>query len=105
MAIDDRFSDVDKPIIILDFRDHDPSGLQMTEDLEKRLVKYGDGHDIKVSRIALTIDQVKAVQVDSESDKAGGSKKPGIRRAIWRSMLGARRNRTSGAAALSQRCN
>ena len=31
----------------------------MTEDFEKRLVKYGDGHDIKVTRIALTLDQVK----------------------------------------------
>jgi hypothetical protein len=58
MAIDDRFSDVDKPIIILDFRDHDPSGIQMTEDLEKRLVNYGEGLDIEVKRIALTIDQV-----------------------------------------------
>lgn len=43
MAIDDRLSDVDKPIIILDFRDHDPSGIQMTEDLQRRLTKYGGG--------------------------------------------------------------
>ena len=59
MAIDDRLSDIDKPIIILDFGDHDPSGLQMTEDLERRLVNYGEGLDIEVKRIALTIKQVK----------------------------------------------
>jgi hypothetical protein len=46
MAIDDRLSDVDKPIIILDFRDHDPSGIQMTEDLQRRLTKYGGGIDV-----------------------------------------------------------
>jgi hypothetical protein len=46
MAIDDRLSDVDKPIIILDFRDHDPSGLQMTEDLQKRFTRYGGGIDV-----------------------------------------------------------
>ena len=41
MAVDGRFSRVDKPIIILDFRDHDPSSIQMTEDLQRRLAKYG----------------------------------------------------------------
>lgn len=34
MAVDDRYATVDKPIVILDFRDHDPSGIQMTEDLD-----------------------------------------------------------------------
>jgi hypothetical protein len=43
MAVDGRFAGVDKPIIILDFRDHDPSGLQMTEDLQNRFAKYGGG--------------------------------------------------------------
>ena len=61
VAIDGRFSDVDKPIIILYLGDHDPSGLQMTQDLENRFAKYGEpeGLDITVKRIALTIDQVK----------------------------------------------
>lgn len=45
MAVDERFSRVDKPIIILDFRDHDPSGIQMTEDLQRRLTKYSGGMD------------------------------------------------------------
>ena len=59
VAIDDRLSHVDKPIVILYFGDHDPSGIQMTEDLERRLVKYGEGLDIEVERVALTIKQVR----------------------------------------------
>lgn len=43
MAVDGRFAGVDKPIVILDFRDHDPSGLQMTEDLQRRFTRYGGG--------------------------------------------------------------
>ncbi len=58
-AIDGRLRHVTKPIIILYLGDHDPSGLQMTEDLESRLVKYGHGLNIAVKRVALTYDQVK----------------------------------------------
>jgi hypothetical protein len=47
MAVDDRYASVDKPIIILDFRDHDPSGIQMTEDLQRRLTKYSGGIDFE----------------------------------------------------------
>jgi hypothetical protein len=59
VAIDGRLSTVDKPIVLLDFRDHDPSGLQMTEDLQTRFDKYANGLELEVKRIALTIDQVK----------------------------------------------
>jgi hypothetical protein len=58
-AVDGRLSTVDKPIVLLDFRDHDPSGLQMTEDLQTRFDRYADDLEIEVKRIALTIDQVK----------------------------------------------
>jgi hypothetical protein len=59
MAVEERFASIEKQILILDFRDHDPSGIQMTEDLETRFNKYGGDKDIRVERIALTIDQVK----------------------------------------------
>jgi hypothetical protein len=60
MAVDERFKSVsDKPIVILDFRDHDPSGIQMTEDLQTRFTKYDQAHEVTVERVALTIDQVK----------------------------------------------
>lgn len=77
VAVDERLSAVDKPIVLLDFRDHDPSGLQMTEDLQTRFDRYADDLEIEVKRIALTIDQVKkhslipnpTKRVDSRSAK------------------------------------
>ncbi len=48
----------DKPVTILHFTDHDPSGLNMTEDLENRLRRYRAG-DVTVKRVMLTIEQVK----------------------------------------------
>jgi hypothetical protein len=53
----------DKDITILHFSDHDPSGLDMTRDLEERVNRYarqaGFHNRIIVERRALTIDQVK----------------------------------------------
>jgi len=56
-AIEDRFNGVDKPVVILHFADHDPSGLDITDDLERRFHRYGV-EDLTIERIALTIDQV-----------------------------------------------
>jgi hypothetical protein len=64
-AVDTRFYEyADRPIIILDFRDHDPSGIQMTQDLQTRLSKYASESDIIVKRIALTWDQVQRYHLD-----------------------------------------
>jgi len=48
-----------KQIIVLHFGDHDPSGIDMTRDLQDRFNKYAPELNIEVQRIALTIDQVK----------------------------------------------
>ena len=45
-----------KPIL-LHFGDHDPSGIDMTRDNEKRLATYAEG-DVRVDRLALNMDQV-----------------------------------------------
>jgi hypothetical protein len=60
-AVDDRFASVDprKQIVILHFSDHDPSGLNMTDDLQARFKRYARGRSIEVRRVALTIKQVK----------------------------------------------
>jgi hypothetical protein len=42
--------------IILHFGDHDPSGMQMTEDIAKRLDMFESS--VEVHRIALTMEQV-----------------------------------------------
>ncbi|GAI65459.1 unnamed protein product, partial [marine sediment metagenome] len=47
-----------KERIILHLTDHDPSGLDMTRDLEKRLLAYG-GDPIQIKRIGLTYNQVR----------------------------------------------
>lgn len=51
---------VDKCTIVLHFADHDPSGLDMTRDLQKRLDNYSIDSlkMIQVERVALSYDQV-----------------------------------------------
>lgn len=59
----------DQETIIIHLGDHDPSGVQMTEDIQKRIAAfsedtngYCDDPDIEVRRIALTLDQVEEYQ-------------------------------------------
>lgn len=73
-AIDGRFSEVDKPIILLYLGDHDPSGLQMTEDLENRFAKYGESLNITAKRIALSIDQVRKYKLLPNPTKKADSR-------------------------------
>ena len=44
-------------LVLLHFGDHDPSGIDMTRDIQDRLNVFGA--DVKVERIALTMDQVR----------------------------------------------
>lgn len=53
--------------IILDFRDHDPSGQDMAKDIEKRLTRYG-GH-FEHRPVALTPDQVAAFALAANPTK------------------------------------
>jgi hypothetical protein len=45
-------------VIVLHFADHDPSGLDMTRDLQDRFDNYAIG-DVEVKRISLTYEQVQ----------------------------------------------
>lgn len=47
-----------KPVVI-HLGDHDPSGIDMSRDIEDRLSLFGAGHTL-VNRIALNMDQVEA---------------------------------------------
>lgn len=53
-----RFLDVDKQRILLHLGDHDPSGIDMTRDIEDRLRMFGVD-DLQVERLALNMDQVR----------------------------------------------
>lgn len=50
-----------KSICVLYLGDHDPSGIDMTRDVEERLAMYSglDSYDIDVVRLALNIEQVE----------------------------------------------
>jgi|SRR6185312_2878418 len=45
-------------IIVLHLGDHDPSGIDMTRDLEERIQMFAQGH-VEVKRIALNMDQIE----------------------------------------------
>jgi hypothetical protein len=63
-AVYRRWYALDKPVIVLHLGDHDPSGLDMTRDIEDRLGLFGSEHDvgIEVRRLALNMDQVQEYQ-------------------------------------------
>lgn len=65
----------DKPTLVLHFADHDPSGLDMSKDIENRLVSYG-ADDVEVKRIALTIGQVQTLGLAPNPTKAADSRSP-----------------------------
>lgn len=45
--------------LVLHFGDHDPSGLDMTRDIEARLFQLNRGRAVRVERIALNPDQIE----------------------------------------------
>jgi hypothetical protein len=58
--IHDRWQQENARTVILHLGDHDPSGVQMTEDIEDRLRRLWVDEDVlEVHRIALTMDQVE----------------------------------------------
>ncbi len=51
-----RHQNNDKNVIVLHMGDHDPSGIDMTRDIEERLSLFGS--EAEVRRIALNMDQI-----------------------------------------------
>lgn len=45
--------------IVFHLGDHDPSGVDMSRDIQDRLTLLSNGQDIEVRRIALTMEQIK----------------------------------------------
>jgi hypothetical protein len=46
-------------VLILHLGDHDPSGIDMSRDLEERVHMFGEGCHFELKRIALNMDQVE----------------------------------------------
>lgn len=58
-----RTAEHKKRVVILQFSDHDPSGLDMTRDIKERVAMFTDGcSKIEVRRVALTMAQVQEIQ-------------------------------------------
>lgn len=49
-------------IVILHFGDHDPSGIDMTRDLQERLDMFSEGLDFQLHRIALNMPQIEELK-------------------------------------------
>jgi hypothetical protein len=49
----------DKELVVLYLGDHDPSGIDMTRDVEERLCMYSENQPIEVIRLALNMDQIR----------------------------------------------
>lgn len=54
-----RYDHNSQKVIILHLGDHDPSGIDMTRDIEDRLQLFSGYADIEVRRIALTMEQIE----------------------------------------------
>lgn len=50
-------------LVILHLGDHDPSGLDMTNDIRNRVNLYSNDAGVEVRRIALNLDQVQALSL------------------------------------------
>ena len=48
-------------VIMLHLGDHDPSGIDMTRDIESRIRMFSAGGDFEVRRIALTMEQIEEI--------------------------------------------
>lgn len=78
-AIEDRLAEAKekgKDIVLLHFTDHDPSGLQMRDDLAERLASYG-GIVGAIKPIALNIAQVKRLRLAPNPTKRADPRSKG----------------------------
>lgn len=71
-----RKVDAGKQAVVLHFGDHDPSGIDMTRDIEDRLRTLGELHtdDFEVRRLALTIEQVQEINPPPNPAKISDSR-------------------------------
>jgi hypothetical protein len=67
-----RHIDYAKPVVVIHLGDHDPSGIDMTRDIEDRLALFGA--ETEIQRIALNMDQVKKYKLPPNPAKASDSR-------------------------------
>jgi len=70
-----RHCDAGQKAILLHLGDHDPSGADMTRDIEERLTRYGA--KVEIVRIALTIDQIRRFNLPKNPVKKSDTRAKG----------------------------
>jgi hypothetical protein len=56
----DKSNGCSRPVTVIHLGDHDPSGIDMTRDIEERLVEFSHGElGLTIDRIALNMDQIE----------------------------------------------
>ena len=75
----DRFTGTGQRVTILHLGDHDPSGIDMTRDIQDRLDLFALKTPAEVNRIALTMDQIEEVNPPPNPAKVTDSRFEGYR--------------------------
>jgi hypothetical protein len=65
-----------KQVAVIHLGDHDPSGIDMTRDIEARLHEFSGTESIEVRRIALTMAQIRKFRPPPNPAKVGDSRSP-----------------------------
>lgn len=70
----------EREIVILHFGDHDPSGVDMTRDIEERIALLGGPRSLEVRRLSLTMEQIQKFNPPPNPAKESDSRFEGYRK-------------------------
>jgi hypothetical protein len=73
------FRNMGKTLHVFHIGDHDPSGMQMTDDNEYRIGVYMRDPDFKLTRLALNMDQIRKFNPPPQPNKTTDSREPNYR--------------------------
>jgi hypothetical protein len=68
------YMDAGQVPVIIHLGDHDPSGIDMSRDIEERLTLFADDRHLELRRIALNMDQIDAYQPPPNPAKSTDSR-------------------------------
>ena len=69
----------DKPVFIYQLGDHDPSGVNAWEDLQKKVTRFAPDADVMFERLAVTPDQIEEFDLPTRPTKTSDSRAAGFR--------------------------
>ena len=69
----------DKPVFIYQLGDHDPSGVNAWEDLQKKVTRFAPDADVMFERLAVTPEQIEEFDLPTRPTKTSDSRAAGFR--------------------------